>query len=139
VKYKLLRNTAVFVSQLCLGGMSCHAALHEVGGLDQKEPNASVDVSLDAGPNLIDTANVDAGGELETLLGEAIRSRRNYVECRRSGPAAEPPNAVSEQSCQLDSDCALDQVRRPIAGQNEAKHRQRSSPSREFKALQPRF
>ena len=83
MKYKLLGDTGVFVSRLCLGTMTFGGRAlppyDKVGGLDQKEAQGIVDRALDAGVNFIDTANVYAAGESETLLGEAIKARRNEV------------------------------------------------------------
>ena len=45
-----------------------------IGGLQQHDAEALVDNSLDAGVNFIDTANVYARGESETILGKALGS-----------------------------------------------------------------
>lgn len=83
MKYKLLGNTGVFVSRLCLGSMTFGGRsippYDQVGGLDQKETSLIVDAALDAGINFVDTADVYSNGESEVLLGEAIKSRRNDV------------------------------------------------------------
>ncbi|CAD5109859.1 aldo/keto reductase [Zestomonas carbonaria] len=83
MKYTLLGNTGVFVSRICLGGMTFGGRdlppYNEVGGLDRKQTQCIVDAALDAGVNFIDTADVYAGGESESLLGEAIRSRRDEI------------------------------------------------------------
>lgn len=83
MKYKLLGDTGVFVSRMCLGAMTfggkSMSPYNEVGGLDQKETSAIVDAALDAGINFVDTANVYSAGESEILLGEAIKVRRNDV------------------------------------------------------------
>lgn len=38
-----------------------------------------MDLCLEAGVNLLDTANVYSGGAAEEILGQAIRGRRNQV------------------------------------------------------------
>ena len=50
-----------------------------IGGLQQHDAKALVDNSLDTGVNFIDTANVYARGESETILGKALGSRRKDV------------------------------------------------------------
>jgi aryl-alcohol dehydrogenase-like predicted oxidoreductase len=50
-----------------------------IGGLQQHDAEALVDNSLDAGVNFIDTANVYARGESETILGKALGSRRKDI------------------------------------------------------------
>jgi aryl-alcohol dehydrogenase-like predicted oxidoreductase len=64
-----------------------------IGGLTQHDVNTLVDNSLDAGVNFIDTANVYAGGESETLLGKALGVKRKDVVVAtkvfgRMGPGA---------------------------------------------------
>ncbi len=64
-----------------------------IGGLDQHDVNALVDNSLDAGVNFVDTANVYAAGESESMLGKALGQRRKDVVVAskvfgRMGPGA---------------------------------------------------
>src|SRR3954468_22307436 len=82
MKYRQLADTGVFVSELCLGAMTFggRGGMWEViAGLDQAEVDAIVHRSIDAGINFIDTANVYSGGESETLLGQALGTRRHEV------------------------------------------------------------
>jgi aryl-alcohol dehydrogenase-like predicted oxidoreductase len=50
-----------------------------IAGLDQTGVDAIVHRSIDAGINFIDTANVYALGESETLLGKSLEGRRHDV------------------------------------------------------------
>jgi len=82
MKYRQLADTGVFVSELCLGAMTFggRGGMWEViAGLDQAGVDAVVHRSLDAGINFIDTANVYAAGESETMLGKALAGRRHDV------------------------------------------------------------
>jgi aryl-alcohol dehydrogenase-like predicted oxidoreductase len=82
MKYRQLADTGVFVSELCLGAMTFggRGGMWEViAGLDQSGVDAIVSRSLDAGINFIDTANVYAMGESETLLGKSLAGRRHEV------------------------------------------------------------
>ena len=82
MKYRQLADTGVFVSELCLGAMTFggRGGMWEViAGLDQTGVDAVVHRSLEAGINFIDTANVYAQGESETLLGRALQGRRQGV------------------------------------------------------------
>jgi len=82
MKYRQLADTGVFVSELCLGAMTFggRGGMWEViAGLDQAGVDAIVHRSLDAGINFIDTANVYAAGESETLLGSSLAGRRQQV------------------------------------------------------------
>jgi aryl-alcohol dehydrogenase-like predicted oxidoreductase len=82
MKYRQLADTGVFVSELCVGAMTFggRGGMWEViAGLDQEGVNRIVHRSMDAGINFIDTANVYALGESETLLGKALAGRRHDV------------------------------------------------------------
>lgn len=82
MKYRVLADTGVFVSELCLGTMTFGGQgqiWQTIGGLDQSQADALVGRSLDAGINFIDTANVYSYGESETMTGKALRGRRHDV------------------------------------------------------------
>ena len=82
MEYRQLGNTGVFVSRICLGAMTFGGVgtfFQTIGGLAQHDVNALVGNSLDAGVNFIDTANVYAAGESETMLGKALGQRRKDV------------------------------------------------------------
>jgi aryl-alcohol dehydrogenase-like predicted oxidoreductase len=82
MKYRQLADTGVFVSELCLGTMTFGGVgqIWEVmGGLDQTAADAILHRALDAGINFIDTADVYATGESETLVGHAIAGRRHEM------------------------------------------------------------
>lgn len=76
MRYRLLGNTGLYVSELCLGTMTFGAkGFWEVmGGLQQAEVDALVRESFGQGVNFFDTANVYSLGESEKLLGQAIRN-----------------------------------------------------------------
>lgn len=76
MKYRLLGNTGLYVSELCLGTMTFGAkGFWEVmGGLQQAEVDLLVREAFDRGINFFDTANVYSLGESEKLLGQAIRN-----------------------------------------------------------------
>jgi aryl-alcohol dehydrogenase-like predicted oxidoreductase len=76
MRYRLLGNTGLYVSELSLGTMTygSRGFWEVMGGLKQEEVNAQVKQAFDAGINLIDTANVYSLGESEELLGQAIRT-----------------------------------------------------------------
>jgi aryl-alcohol dehydrogenase-like predicted oxidoreductase len=82
MQYQQLGNTGVFVSRLCLGAMTFGGNAppwHTIGGLSGHDVSTLVDESIEAGINFFDTANVYAGGESETLLGQALGNRRSNV------------------------------------------------------------
>ncbi|MEU6012173.1 aldo/keto reductase [Streptomyces sp. NPDC047453] len=75
MQYRTLGRTGVQVSTLALGAMN----FGKIGRTTQDEVTAIVDVALEAGINLIDTADVYGGGESEEMVGKAIAGRREDI------------------------------------------------------------
>jgi len=76
MKYNLLGNTGLKVSELCLGTMTFggRGMWTAIGTLPQEQVNALVKQSVDSGINFIDTANVYSEGLSEQMTGQAIRN-----------------------------------------------------------------
>jgi len=76
MKYRLLGNTGLRVSELCLGTMTFGGKgwAKAIGTLDQQAVDKILKRSLDAGINFIDTANVYSEGLAEELTGKSIRN-----------------------------------------------------------------
>jgi len=75
MQYRTLGRTGVQVSTLVLGAMNFGG----LGRTTQDEVSAMVCAALDAGINLIDTADRYGEGESEVMVGKAITSRRDDV------------------------------------------------------------
>ncbi|MGC5013431.1 aldo/keto reductase [Streptosporangium sp. DT93] len=75
MNHRTLGRTGIQVSPLCLGTMMLGAW----GNTDRDECERIVGTALDAGVNFIDTADIYAFGESETILGKAIKGRRDEV------------------------------------------------------------
>jgi len=73
--YRNLGRTGVKVSPLTLGAMMFGAW----GNTDHDECIRIIHRALDAGINVIDTADVYARGESEEIVGQAIRGRRDDI------------------------------------------------------------
>ena len=73
--YRNLGHTGMFVSPLCLGAMM----FGEWGEKDHDESVRVIHAALDAGINFIDTADVYSRGESETIVGKALKDRRDDV------------------------------------------------------------
>ncbi|WP_410588222.1 aldo/keto reductase [Amycolatopsis sp. lyj-23] len=73
--YRTLGRTGVQVSTLALGAMNFGA----IGRVPQDEATAIVDAALEAGVNLIDTADMYGQGESEVMVGKAIAGRRDDI------------------------------------------------------------
>jgi aryl-alcohol dehydrogenase-like predicted oxidoreductase len=76
MKYKLLGNTGIKVSELCLGTMTFGGKGYfaPIGSLGQQTVDDIIDKSVRAGINFIDTANVYSEGLAEEMTGIAIRN-----------------------------------------------------------------
>src|SRR3954469_18849140 len=77
MRYNLLGNTGLYVSELCLGAMTFGGASgmwQAIGRLQHQESLALVSAALDAGVNFIDTADVYSEGDSERLVGEALKA-----------------------------------------------------------------
>jgi aryl-alcohol dehydrogenase-like predicted oxidoreductase len=96
VEYRSLGKSGLKVSVLSLGTMTFGGVgkFKHVGSGDVTDAMRQIDICLDAGVNLIDTANVYSGGLAEEIVGEALsEGRRSRVllatKCRMrvgSGP-----------------------------------------------------
>lgn len=77
MRYTTLGRTGLFVSELCLGTMTFggrDGVWKQMGGLDQGQADRLVGRALDAGINLIDTADVYGEGRSEEITGQALRN-----------------------------------------------------------------
>ncbi|RSM51490.1 aldo/keto reductase [Actinoplanes sp. ATCC 53533] len=75
MQYRTLGRTGVQVSTLVLGAMN----FGKIGSTTQEEATAIVDAALDAGINLIDTADMYSDGQSEEMVGKAIAGRRDDI------------------------------------------------------------
>ena len=102
MKYKNLGRTGLFVSEICLGTMTFGGRGELwpiIGQLDQAAANKLLRVSIDAGINFVDTADVYSEGESERILGRAIKdvgiARHDLVVATKvRGRTGAGPNAV---------------------------------------------
>lgn len=75
MKYRLLGRTGLYVSEMCLGGMTfgSEGFWKVMGSLGQQSVNELVQQAYDAGINFIDTANVYSMGQSEEMIGHALK------------------------------------------------------------------
>jgi len=81
MQYCTLGRTGVQVSTLVLGAMNFGA----IGRTTQAEATALVDAALEAGINVIDTADMYGAGESEEMVGTAIAGRREDIVLATKG------------------------------------------------------
>ena len=99
MKYNLLGNTGLKVSELCLGTMTFggRGMWTAIGTLPQEQVNKLVKQSIDSGINFIDTANIYSEGLSEQMTGKAIRDlgiKRDdlVIATKVRGKVGEGPN-----------------------------------------------
>jgi aryl-alcohol dehydrogenase-like predicted oxidoreductase len=76
MKYKILGKTGLNVSTVGLGTM-VHAG--HFGPMKDEESLSAIDAALELGVNFIDTSDAYGAGYSETLLGNALKGRRDKV------------------------------------------------------------
>jgi aryl-alcohol dehydrogenase-like predicted oxidoreductase len=81
MEYRQLGRSGLRVSTLTLGTMTFggRGGFRAVGATDVDGARRQVDMCLDAGVNLFDTADVYSGGVSEEITGEVIRGRRDSL------------------------------------------------------------
>ena len=79
--YRQLGHSGLRVSALTLGTMTFggRGTFAKVGGTDVDAATRQVDMCLDAGVNLIDTADVYSDGLSEEIVGRTLKGRRDRV------------------------------------------------------------
>src|SRR5258708_38693842 len=100
--YKLLGNSGLGGSELCLGTMTFG---EDWGwGASQEESRKLYDTFLEAGGNFIDTANVYTNGTSERLLGEFMQGQRERIVLATKDTNAAPgtdPNAAGNHRTRM--------------------------------------
>jgi aryl-alcohol dehydrogenase-like predicted oxidoreductase len=97
MEYRRLGASGLMVPALCLGTGTFGGStefFQAWGGTQVEEATRLVDVCLEAGLNMFDSADVYSGGQAEEILGQAIRGRRDQVliSTKATFPMGEGPN-----------------------------------------------
>jgi aryl-alcohol dehydrogenase-like predicted oxidoreductase len=77
VRYNVLGNSGLFVSEMCLGTMvfgPSSGRYAGAGDVGQDDVDRIVRRAFDAGINFVDTANVYAGGQSEEIIGRSLKN-----------------------------------------------------------------
>jgi aryl-alcohol dehydrogenase-like predicted oxidoreductase len=96
MEYRQLGNSGLRVSVLTLGTMTFggRGVFAKVGRADLTEASRQIDRALDAGVNLIDTADSYSGGLAEEIVGRAMKGRldRALIATKARMPTGTGPN-----------------------------------------------
>jgi aryl-alcohol dehydrogenase-like predicted oxidoreductase len=81
MEYRQLGRSGLRISRLTLGTMTFggRGKFRDVGETDLERARRQIDIALDAGVNLIDTADVYSDGAAEEILGRALEGKRDEV------------------------------------------------------------
>jgi aryl-alcohol dehydrogenase-like predicted oxidoreductase len=90
MQYRTLGMTGIQVSPYALGAMNFGA----MANADHDEAIRIIHRALDAGINLVDTADVYSLGESEEIVGKALKGRRDDVvlATKFANPMGDDPN-----------------------------------------------
>src|ERR1700722_4362094 len=105
MRYRLLGQTGLYVSEMCLGTMTYGGGgagvWASIGKLQQDAVDEQVKTAVDAGINFIDTANVYSLGQSEILLGQSLKSlglprEQLVIATKATGSMDETPHGRGE-------------------------------------------
>jgi aryl-alcohol dehydrogenase-like predicted oxidoreductase len=109
MEMRFLGNSGLKVSALAFGTMTFGGKGHfrQVGSVQVDEARRHVDLCLDAGVNLFDTADVYSQGASEEILGQALGRRRDDVilATKAHGRMGDGPNDVGQSRYHLTRAC----------------------------------
>ncbi|WP_047866562.1 aldo/keto reductase [Rubrobacter aplysinae] len=109
MQYRRLGRSGLYVSALTLGTMTFggKSGFEKVGSTGVSEAKRQVEMCLDAGVNLFDTADIYSGGESEEILGEAVEGRRDelLIATKARFPMGSGPNDAGLSRHHLIREC----------------------------------
>lgn len=109
MEYRSLGRSGLKVSLHSLGTMNFAAEgfFGKIGTLGLKEASRLVDVAIDHGVNLFDTANVYTGGKSEELLGQVLKGRSSQilVGTKVRFPMGDGPNQQGNSRWHIIQEC----------------------------------
>ena len=109
MEYRRLGRSGLFVSAMTLGTMTFggRGGFGKVGSTDVTAATRQVDMCLDAGINLFDTADIYSDGESEEILGQAISGRRDrlLLATKARMPVGDGPNEAGLSRQHLIQQC----------------------------------
>jgi len=110
VEFRLLGNSGLKVSELCFGTGTFGGGdeLFTAWGSTQvAEAKRLIGISLDAGINLFDTADIYSDGLAEEILGKAIEGRRNdlLISTKATFATGKGPNDLGSSRYHLITAC----------------------------------
>ena len=109
MEYRLLGRSGLKISVLTFGTMTFggESVFAKTGSTGVASARRQLDLCLDAGVNIVDTANVYSHGKSEEILGEAMEGRRHrlLVATKARFPMGDGPNDQGLSRHHLIAEC----------------------------------
>ena len=109
MEYRQLGSSGLRISVLTLGTMTFggRGVFKAVGATELDAAKRQIDMALDAGVNLIDTANMYSTGRSEEIVGEAVQSKRDdlLIATKVRFPMGEGPNQAGLSRHHIITEC----------------------------------
>jgi aryl-alcohol dehydrogenase-like predicted oxidoreductase len=109
LEYRVLGRSGLKISVLTFGTMTFggESFFAKTGATDVAGAQRQLDLCLDAGVNIVDTADVYSKGRSEEILGEALDGRRNrlLVATKARFPMGPGPNDEGLSRYHLIAEC----------------------------------
>ena len=109
MEYRQLGRSGLKVSVLTMGTMTFggRGNFSKVGNTGVEDARRQVDLCLDAGVNLVDTANVYSGGVSEEIVGQVLSGRwdRTLIATKARMPMGDGPNDAGLSRHHLVREC----------------------------------
>ena len=109
MEYRQLGSSGLRISVLTLGTMTFggRGVFKAVGATELDAAKRQIDMALDAGVNLIDTANMYSTGRSEEIVGEAVQSKRDdlLIATKVRFPMGDGPNQAGLSRHHIITEC----------------------------------
>jgi aryl-alcohol dehydrogenase-like predicted oxidoreductase len=107
MEFRRLGRSGLRVSVLSLGTMTFggKGAFGKTGSTDVEGARRQIDLCLDAGINLFDTADIYSAGLSEEILGQALKGRRDKVLVATKARTGDGPNDAGSSRYHLVEAC----------------------------------
>lgn len=109
MEYRQLGRSGLRVSVLTLGTMTFggRGPFSKVGATDVVGARRQIDMCIDAGVNLIDTANLYSRGLSEEIIGDVLQGRRDqiFIATKARLPMGDGPNDAGLSRYHLIAEC----------------------------------
>ncbi|WP_312239903.1 aldo/keto reductase [Pantoea sp.] len=96
MKYRKLGQSGLLVSELALGSVpfAGQAGFEKTGNVDAKAARRFIDIALEQGVNILDTADLYSHGGAEEVIGDAlgVNRQRIILTSKARSPMSDDPN-----------------------------------------------